>query len=375
MVRILNIISDTNIGGAGNVLLNYLKYRNAAEFDVSVAIPRGSLLKGPLEDSGIEVFEIDGLADASFDFSAIKKIEEVIRKADPDIVHTHGALSGRIAAKRFGKKIIYTRHSVFPLSRKLKFGPVRLLNKIINEHYSDSIIAVSPAAAKNLTDAGISGRLITVVMNGVEPVSRFDPEERAAARSSYGLSDSDFALGILARLEEYKGHSILLDAVKALTDAGRPIKLLIAGSGAHEERIREQIRELDLAASVSMLGFVTDVASLLNAVDLQLNASYGTEATSLSLLEGMSIGLPAVVSNFGGNPWLIEDGKTGLVFKSRDSVDLTKCIERLMDDPALMAEIKNNCVDKFFSSYTGEIFAREIEDVYNKTAKGGAHGK
>ena len=45
MIRVLNIISDTNIGGAGRVLLNYLRYTDRNRFETLVALPRGSLLK------------------------------------------------------------------------------------------------------------------------------------------------------------------------------------------------------------------------------------------------------------------------------------------------------------------------------------------
>ena len=62
MIRVLNIISDTNIGGAGRVLINYLQYADRKQFDTSVAVPRGSLLKAPLEELGTAVYEVDGAA-------------------------------------------------------------------------------------------------------------------------------------------------------------------------------------------------------------------------------------------------------------------------------------------------------------------------
>ena len=66
-------------------------------------------------------------------------------------VHTHGALSGRIAGRRCGKAVIYTRHSAFPVPAKLKYPPGRWVNKLVNEHYADHIIAVSPAAAQKVS--------------------------------------------------------------------------------------------------------------------------------------------------------------------------------------------------------------------------------
>jgi glycosyltransferase involved in cell wall biosynthesis len=370
MVKVLNIISDVNIGGAGRVILNYLKYADRGTFDTSVCLPKGSLLAAPLRASGARVYELDITPAKSFDLADIKKLKRLIKELEPDIVHTHGSLSGRIAGKRCGKTVLYTRHSVFPPSPRIRSGPGRLLNKLVNEHYADRIIAVSQAAKDNLTEVGIRADLIDVVINGVEPVARVPDEERRPLRAQYGINDTDFACGIIARLEPYKGHLILLEAAKLLQDEGRRVKILIAGTGAFEEEIKRKTAELGLDGSVVFLGFVKDVAPLYGMLDVQLNASYGTEATSLSLLEGMSAGLPAVVSDYGGNPYIIENEINGLVFKSRDSRGLADAVRRLMGDPALYRKLAGNAADMYKRFYTGEIFAKNIEAVYTKALKG-----
>ena len=106
MIKVLNVISDTNIGGAGRVLLNYMSRVDRKNFDVSVAMPKGSLLKAPLEKLGTTVYEVDGLADRSYHKDDVKELMTLIRRVEPNIVHTHGALSGRIAGRRCGKVVI-----------------------------------------------------------------------------------------------------------------------------------------------------------------------------------------------------------------------------------------------------------------------------
>ena len=373
MIKVLNIISDTNIGGAGRVLLNYMSRADREHFDVSVAMPRGSLLKAPLEELGTTVYEVDGLADRSYHKDDVKELMTLIRRVGPDIVHTHGALSGRIAGRRCGKVVIYTRHSAFPVPAKLKYPPGRWVNKWINEYYSDHIIAVSPAAAENLTDAGISAKRITTMMNGVTPVARKLEEECAALREQWGIREGEFVLGILARIEPYKGHMHILEALKSLTDQGRKLRLLVAGIGDFEEELKAKTRELGLADRVVYLGFQTDVAAVLSVLDLQLNASYGTETSSLSILEGLSMGLPAVVSTYGGNPWLIDDGEDGLLFENRNSADLARCIAKIMDEPDTLERMKRRAVEIFSQRFTAEIFARNIENVYYKAMEGKDH--
>lgn len=375
MIKVLNIISDTNIGGAGRVILNYLRCADRERFQTMAAAPRGSLLIPELQKLGAQVYEVDGIADRSYHRDDVKLLRELIERVDPDVVHTHGALSGRIAGRRCGKTVIYTRHSAFPVPARLRYPPGRWINKVFNEHYADHIIAVSPATAENLTDGGISPNKITVVMNGVAPVEPTPPERRARLRRELGLSPETTVFGILARIEDYKGHLYLIRAAKMLKDRGRTdFKVLVAGTGSFEREAARAVAESGVSDVVELLGFRSDVAELLSILDAQLNASYGTEATSLALLEGMSLGLPSIVSDYGGNPWLVTDGDNGLVFPTRDSQALSRCMERLMDEPETRKIMSRRALEVYRARFTGRAFAKNIENVYLETLKGVNYG-
>lgn len=371
MIRILNIISDTNIGGAGRVILNYLRYADRNKFETLVAIPRGSLLKPLLEEAEVTVYEVDGMADCSYASQDVKALQALIRRVKPDLVHTHGALSGRIAAKRCHVPVVYSRHSAFPVPAKLKYPPGRWVNKLLNEHYADHIIAVSPATRDNLTEGGISPKKITVVMNGVAPVSPISDGEKAALRRSLGLEPDVFTFGILARIEDYKGHLYLVYAAKLLKDRGYSnFRILVAGTGAFEEEVTRAVTEMGVEDVVQMLGFRSDAAALLNILDVQLNASYGTEATSMALLEGMSLGLPTIASDYGGNPFVITSGQNGLLFPSKNSAALADAMAELMDHPEEVAIMREKALETYQSRFTGEVFARNTEQIYENVLKG-----
>lgn len=367
MIKVLNIISDTNVGGAGRAVLNYLKYMDRSEFTAAVAVPVGSRLTERVRALGIQVFEIDAMADKSLDTSASRKLRALIREFDPDIVHTHGSISGRIAAKKCGKKVVFTRHSAFPFPSYVRKTPLRLVYKYLYEHYSDRIVAISPAGAKIMTDCGISEKKIDVMMNGVEPVKRADSEICAAISEKYGIEDGDFVVGILARIEEYKGHLDILDALKLLRDEGRKVKLIIAGTGGFEDAVKKRTEELLLSECVIFTGFVDDVSTVLSVMDVQLNASYISETSSLSLLEGMSMGLPAVASDCCGNPWLVDDGGSGLLFRPREPSDLAEKLKRLMDEPELLSKLGAGAYRAYTERFTGKVYAENLENIYRKT--------
>ena len=371
MIRVLNIISDTNIGGAGRVILNYLSCADREQFETLVAVPRGSLLKAPLEEAGAVVHEVDGIADRSFSKEDVTLLKDLIRRVKPDLVHTHGCMSGRIAAKFCKVPVVYSRHSAFPVPAKLKYPPGRWVNKFVNEYFADHIIAVSPATRDNLTDGGISPKKITVVMNGVAPIPQTTSEEQEALRRDLGIPADTVVLGILARIEDYKGHLDLVQAAKLLKDRGyHNFRVLIAGTGSFEEEVRRAVTELDVADVVQMLGFRSDVAALLNVLDVQLNASYGTEATSMALLEGMSLGLPTIARNYGGNPWVVSHGDNGLIFPARDCGELASSMARLIDCPMEREEMGRDAKERYETRFTAPIFAKNTEDIYRTILKG-----
>ena len=373
MIRVLQIISDTNIGGGGHSLLNYLRYRDRERVEVLVVMPRRSALKPAVEELGVEVAEIDAMADKSLDWKAIPLLRQLIHSWKPDLVHTHGSLSGRIAARLCGVRVLYTKHCAFPPSKLQTSPPGRLAGRILDWALSDGVVAVGPSAEENLTSTGIPKEKIHVLFNGVAPLKPAGPEERTRLREELGFAEDDFVVGILARIELYKGHGTLLEAVRNLVQAGRKVKLLVAGQGSFEPELRLRCADLP-ADTVVFAGFVEQVERVLGAMDVQVNASYESETSSLSLLEGMSMGLPAIASDCGGNPYLIENGENGLIFPAQDVQALERCIAQLMDHPEERVRMGRRAQEIFQARFTGQEFAKNVEQIYFDLLKGVSHG-
>jgi glycosyltransferase involved in cell wall biosynthesis len=255
---------------------------------------------------------------------------------------------------------------VFEPSEKISKGAGKIINGFINNTTADCVIAVADAAKDNIVRTGVDEKRIEVIKNGVEPLRRISDEEKLCIKSGYNVSEEEFLIGIVARLNYVKGHVYILEALKKLVDDGIKVKLLIAGTGDYEEEIRRKAAELDVAQNVIMAGFVEDVTGIMNVLDLNLNASFGTEATSLSLLEGMSVGCPAVVSDFGGNPGVVSHGENGLIFRQCDSLDMYEKIKSALLDDGKMQSLKKGAEKVFNSQFRAEVMTKSIEDVYER---------
>ena len=165
MIKVLNVISDTNIGGAGRLLVNYLHNFDREKFDMVVALPKDSALKPCILAENWPVVETEHGRDKSFDMKAMRELKKIIRDVKPDIVHTHSAFSGKLAAYLTGVPCrFYTRHSAFPPSKKLTTFPGKQLNGLVNNTLATDIVAVAQAAMDNLTDTGVDPKKITVII-------------------------------------------------------------------------------------------------------------------------------------------------------------------------------------------------------------------
>lgn len=369
-IKVIEVSSDTNIGGAGKCLLTLLENFDYTKFDVTVVLPYNSLLKPHIEKMNIKVIEAGGIADKSLDFKAVRELRKIFKREKPDIVHTHASMSARIAAKQAGAKVVYTRHSVFPPSAKISRGIGKTINGMINNHYADSIIAVAEAAKENLTDTGVKESKIKVILNGVEGLSPVSSDERRIIMERFDLPEGYKAVSIVARLEDIKGHDYFIDAANMLLGKGHKVRFYIAGTGSYETHLKEKVKRINKQDKIIFTGFIPDVNKLMSITDIQANASFGTEATSLALLEGMSLGIPAVVSDFGGNPGVIKNRENGFVVPKQNAKALAEKIEELLVNDSLYEQMSEKAKKIFSKTFTARAMTEQTEQVYMDLIKG-----
>lgn len=369
MIKVIEVSSDSNIGGAGKCILTFLKTFDRDSFDVITVVPKGSLLKPEIEELGCKAFEVEYLAEQSLNPKAIFRLRKLFRYLKPDLVHTHASMSARIAAWSLGIPVVYTRHSVFEPEKKLTVFPGKQLNGLINNLTAKRIIAVAEAAKDNLTQTGVSEKKIKVILNGVEPLTPVSEEEVGKLRMQYHIRPDEKVAAMVARLNPVKGHRYFVEAAKLLKEEGIKAKFLIAGTGEAENALKRQVEEMGLEDTVQFLGFVSDVTPLMQLMDVQVNCSYGTEATSLSLLEGMSLGKPAVVTEFGGNPGVIFDGINGFLTPIKDSNATAEGLKKLFCNEKLYQEISENCKKIYQTRFTAEGNTRAIELLYRSAVR------
>lgn len=362
MIKVMQVMTDTNIGGAGIWLLNFLKYYDREKLDVTVVIPENSMLKDRILKLDVKIIEAPDIADRSFSKEGINTLKEIIAEENPDVVHTHASLSARIAAKLLKVPVINTRHCLEPR----KNGVIRLIYRIINRALSDRAVAVSEAVYDNLVSDGIPADKVSVIYNGVPPLKTLSNDERARVREEMGLTDT-IAIGIVARLEPVKNHMLFLQAASAVYEINDKFRFVIVGDGSMKSELKAEAERFGISDAVIFTGYLEDTTDVMNAIDINVLTS-DREALSISLIEGMSVGKPCITTDAGGTREVVENGKSGIVVPVGDAVNLTAAILRLASDFELMsqygAEGRKIAAEKFIPS----VMCDKLADLYEETA-------
>lgn len=361
MIKVFQIVTDTNIGGAGIWLLNFLKVYNREEVDMTVVIPHEAALRSEIEKLNVRVLEADGIADSSFSKTGFFSLDKIFKEEKPDIVHTHASLSARLAAKKNGIKVVHTRHCLENEKKHIK----KFIYRFVNNFLSDRVVAVSEAVKDNLIADGISEDKLRTVYNGIEPIREFSDEERFAAREKFGIHPKQVVVGIVARLEAVKNHAVFLEAAKVVATICPEAVFMIVGDGSMRGSLEAKAEADGIADKVIFTGYIQDVSEVMNVIDIHVLTSE-KEALSISLIEAMSIAKPVIASDSGGPGEFVKNGVNGILVGVNDTVNLTMATVRLIQRSdirnKLGAEGKRTVTEKFMSAE----MAKKIESVYKE---------
>lgn len=357
-IKVCHVLTDTNIGGAGTALVNLLTACDRERFAFSVVLPYGSAAAPLVEKTGADIFFAHGIADRSAAPAAIPALTRIFRRLRPDFVHTHASLSARLAARAAAVPvIIMTRHCADPLPRVFSAAGGILLRGCCTR-----AIAVGDDAADALAACGFPRERIDVILNGTAPLREPTEAELDAAREKLGINKDDFTVGIFARLEKRKAHEVFLEAARLCTEKAPDIRFLVVGDGSRRTELEEMSRRMGLAERVRFCGFCPDIAPLMALCAANVNTSVPGEVSSLAITEGLSLGVPPVVSRCRGSE-LLTDG-CGIVTTPGSAESTADAVMRLYSDRGLQKELSAAARLRYAEHFTACEYAQRTEAVY-----------
>lgn len=387
-------------GGADSVFFNTIKLLERNGHNVipfSIIHPRNESSKyseyfvyaPEIRDQSV-FGKVKGISRYFLNKDAVIKIEELIKKEKPDIAHIHNIFNGISlyilpVLRRYGIPTVITMHetrficpsSYFNLRGRLceLCKKTVYLNCIIYKCYQDNIVNSLMCALEMFHkeyifnyDKYISKYIFVskrykqlhsarhkyfekkgvVLYNFLPEIKYINPNPH---KGSY--------LFYFGRLTAEKGVETLVNAMKLLPD----LKLKMAGNGPLLDLLKREA-----LPNIELLGFVsgdTLVEQIQNASYIIVPSEW-EENNPMTVIEAYSLGKPVIGANIGGLPEIINNGKTGFIFKAFDEYDLAKTISKAMDVSNIVYEDLSGSARKFADEhFDADTHYKKLIDIYN----------
>lgn len=300
----------------------------------------------------------------NFHLHSYPQLGKIMREVRPEIVHideepynfaTFQAMF--LASRQKARALFFTwqnLHRDYP-------PPFRQF-ELYNYRHASAALTGNRDAAEVLKRKGYKGPMHVIPQFG------FDTEiYRRSATRPLRKPDDPFTLGFLGRLKEEKGLPLMIEALHYLPDCCR---VVFIGNGPMRGALEEQAERLGVTHRVLFRPGVPtyDVPKELEQLDALVLPSITRpnwiEQFGRVLAEAMSCETPVIGSSSGEIPYVI--GDAGLVFKEGNAQELSACVRKLLDDPALYADLAQRGRQRVLENYTQGQIARQTYEVYQE---------
>lgn len=348
-MKIVHCVYSMEMGGAEMLVAQLGRIQREAGHEVIVCAystlgPLGQVLR----DEGLTVHV---LGEAPV-WKTMLRYLQLFRAMRPDVVHCHNpapTLQAAIGAWLAGAQcIVSTRHSLvappYDRNAEIKFSMIARL-------FLDHVAGICEITCRNLRGAPLArAKQIVRVYNGVSPLDAAEPMPTEPAT---------FVLLFVGRIAEIKDLPTMLRAFALAVQQVPRLRLWIVGDGPARPALEVLANELGIRDSVHFWGQRLDTAGFFAAADTFVMSSV-SEGLPMSLLQAMSIGLPAIVTDVGGMQEVLELSGGGLRVPVGHRFAMAEAMVRMATDEALQSESGLRAQRAFQEHFT----LRQMHDAY-----------
>jgi len=380
---ILYLHTTSEIGGSDVSLVRLVEGLDRDRYSTIVALPSDGPLVPRLRAAGARVEIMPVLMKltsrrgpgffATFMLNyprAIAALVRLIRREHVSIVHTntihnlYGVTAARVARV---PHVWHFREIVW------QWGLLRRVELAMARWWSDRIIVTSSAIAGMYGPERMWPVQLVRVPNGVE-TDRFMPGDGSRIRAELNVAPGQSLVGIVSRLDAWKGVDDFLAAAAAVAVADRDAVFAviggpIIGQESYEDALKVKARELGLGGRVRFTGWQygpDQMPDVHRALDVLVLASREPEPFGLVLLEAMATAKPVVATAHGGPLDIVEDGRTGDLVPPRDPSAMARAIVALLADPARRARMGAHGRERVLAHYTARQYVDGVDAVYRE---------
>jgi len=181
-------------------------------------------------------------------------------------------------------------------------------------------------------------------------------------KKALGLKLAGPVVGTVGWLLPIKGPTYLLEAMAPVWRTHPEVQLVFVGKGELEEKLKADAFRMGAAENVSFLGWRDDIPEIMQIFDIFVLPSLN-EGMGRVLVEAMAAGKAVIASNVGGVPDLVKHGRNGFLAKPGDVHDLSGCIQKLLSDNKMRAEMGTKG-EELSRNFSVERMVDKIDNLY-----------
>lgn len=295
MIRVLQVVTNMDRGGLESMLMNYYRHidREKIQFDFLVHRQERAAFDDEIEALGGRIYRLPRLVPWSKSYlSALNRFFD--EHTGYKVVHVHqDCLSSVIlkAAKQYDIPVRIAHSHNANQDKNLKY-PIKLWYKRSIPEYATNLFA----CGKDAGDWMFGGASYQIINNAIDVAAyTYDPTKRQEMRRQLDLTD-ELVVGHVGRFNPQKNHPFLLDIFTSLLKKEPDAVLLLVGGGEGMPKIQAKAQELGIAERVRFLGVRSDVADLMQAMDVFVFPSL-YEGLPVTMVEAQASGLPCIISD------------------------------------------------------------------------------
>ena len=294
-IRVLQVVTHMERGGLESMLMNYYRHidRERVQFDFLVHRQERAAFDDEIESLGGKLYRLPRLVPWSKGYlAALNHFFD--EHPEYKIVHVHQDCLSSVILRAAAQHNIPVRiaHSHNANQDKNLKYPIKLWYKRSIPKYTTNLFA----CGKDAGDWMFGGAPYQIINNAIDATAySFNPKKRIEMRHQLGLADK-LIIGHVGRFNPQKNHLFLLDIFAALLKKEPNAVLLLVGGGEDMLKIQAKAHALGIAEHVRFLGVRSDVADLMQAMDVFVFPSL-YEGLGIVLIEAQAAGLPCVVSD------------------------------------------------------------------------------
>lgn len=375
--KIIYFITRMDQGGAQASVLTTVKTINRQQFETYVATGVGGRLDGKLQQQAKNVFFIKALKHDTHpkyvlhDLVAIVQMGLVLRKVKPDIVHTNApkaGVLGRLAARLFWHKakVVHTFHGLgFAREHGEKQFKFFVSVEKFCAKFTDVLVFVSRKNAQEAKELGIGKGVRTEIIragvnfNPILPL-KFDP---VAKKALFGIPPNGKVVLALGNCKPLKNPLHFVFAAYKVLNQLKNVYFIFTGDGPLKEQVSTLVKNLNIEKQVIFPGWRNDALELLAISDVYASVSL-REGLPMSLLEAMSMRVPAVCYDVDGISEVITNNKTGFLVRPKDIDKFAEKLKVLLRHKALRERFEGAIDHRDFSEFTATTMVKRQERLY-----------